>query len=280
MSQRQKRSLSADVDHDHLVNVKAIILDIEGTTTPITFVKDVLFPYIREHLEKYIKTNWNEKDVKEDVDALRKQAKADHDIDGAVPIPDSFDPSCQKEVISVQDAVIKNVLWLMDADRKITALKQLQGHMWRSGYENGVLKGQVYDDVVPAIKHWILSGRKVYIYSSGSVEAQKLLFGYSEKGDLLELFSGFFDTVIGAKIEEDSYRRIAKEIDYKENEILFVTDVAREARPCRKAGLKTIIVVRPGNAELTEDEINEFLTIHSFQELVSSEDEVKKLKAE
>uniref|UniRef100_A0A8C2TEC6 Enolase-phosphatase 1 n=1 Tax=Coturnix japonica TaxID=93934 RepID=A0A8C2TEC6_COTJA len=142
-------------------------------------------------------------------------------------------------------AVVDNVHWQMALDRKTTALKQLQGHMWRAAYATGLVKGEIFEDVVPAIRKWREAGMKVYIYSSGSVEAQKLLFGYSTEGDILELFDGHFDTKIGPKVESESYRRIAASIGCDTNNILFLTDVPREANAAEEADTHVAVVIRP-----------------------------------
>ncbi|OCT58578.1 hypothetical protein XELAEV_18002013mg [Xenopus laevis] len=170
--------------------VTTILLDIEGTTTPITFVK----------------------------------AEKDSHIDGFVPIPSAISDNETENMIQ---AVVDNVYWQMSLDRKTTALKQLQGHMWRSAYITGQLKGEVYEDVVPSIRQWRELGFKLYIYSSGSVEAQKLLFGYSIEGNLLKLLDGHFDTTVGHKVESKSYRNIADSIRCSPENILFLTDVVK-----------------------------------------------------
>ncbi|XP_035688168.1 enolase-phosphatase E1 [Branchiostoma floridae] len=260
----------ADGPHDIsglLDGVSVVLLDIEGTTTPITFVKDELFPYVRSHVRQHLEEHWQEEECQEDIAALRKQAKEDKEMDGVVLVPECTtddDEETRKKVLS---AVVDNVLWNMDADRKVTALKQLQGHMWRAAYQTGKIKGEVYPDVVPAIRGWLETGRQVYIYSSGSVEAQKLLFGFSSEGDLLELFSGHFDTTTGLKVETESYRRIAKAVGCDPANILFLTDVVREAKPSREAGMKTCLTVRPGNAPLTEEDWANYPVIKSFSEL-------------
>ncbi|TRY83242.1 hypothetical protein DNTS_032509 [Danionella cerebrum] len=163
--------------------------------------------------------------------------------------------------------VVENVIWQMAVDRKSTALKQLQGHMWRAAYMTGKIRGQVYQDVIPAITRWRRHGLKVYIYSSGSVEAQKLLFGFSVHGDLLDLFDGHFDTNIGAKVESKSYENIAERIGCHPEEIIFLTDVTREAKAAEDAGLNVAVVVRPGNMELSEEEKNHYRIITSFSQL-------------
>ncbi|XP_075356934.1 enolase-phosphatase E1 isoform X1 [Mycteria americana] len=206
--------------------VRAILLDIEGTTTPIAFVQETLFPYIKDNVKEYLRTHWEEEECQRDVGLLRKQAQEDSSLDGAVPIPLETG-SGEEELEQVIQAVVDNVHWQMSLDRKTTALKQLQGHMWRAAYATGHVKGEIFEDVVPAIRKWREAGMKVYIYSSGSIEAQKLLFGYSTEGDILELFDGHFDTKIGPKVESESYRRIAASIGCATNNILFLTDVPR-----------------------------------------------------
>ncbi|NP_001089358.1 enolase-phosphatase E1 [Xenopus laevis] len=205
--------------------VTTILLDIEGTTTPITFVKDVLFPYIKENIKKYLLEHWQEKECQEDITQLQKQAEKDSHIDGFVPIPSAISDNETENMIQ---AVVDNVYWQMSLDRKTTALKQLQGHMWRSAYITGQLKGEVYEDVVPSIRQWRELGFKLYIYSSGSVEAQKLLFGFSIEGNLLKLLDGHFDTTVGHKVESKSYRNIADSIRCSPENILFLTDVVKD----------------------------------------------------
>ncbi|XP_039246977.1 enolase-phosphatase E1 isoform X1 [Pipra filicauda] len=298
--------------------VRAILLDIEGTTTPIAFVqvcwgshiwgwtllrsltvppartgggrsggscaqqapvsalqgkrevgevtRETLFPYIKDNVKEYLRAHWEEEECQRDVGLLRKQAQEDSSLDGAVPIP-LESGSGEEELERVIQAVVDNVHWQMSLDRKTTALKQLQGHMWRAAYATGLVKGEIFEDVVPAIRKWREAGMKVYIYSSGSIEAQKLLFGYSTEGDILELFDGHFDTKIGPKVESESYRRIAASIGCATNNILFLTDVPREANAAEEADTHVAVVIRPGNAGLTDDEKSYYSLISSFTEL-------------
>ncbi|XP_037752687.1 enolase-phosphatase E1 isoform X2 [Chelonia mydas] len=200
--------------------VAVILLDIEGTTTPITYVKDTLFPYIRDNVKEYLRMHWEEEECQQDISLLRKQAEEDSNLDGFVPIPLETGNG-EHEVEQVIQAVVDNVHWQMSLDRKTTALKQLQGHMWRAAYTTGHMKGEFFQDVVPAIRKWREAGMKVYIYSSGSVEAQKLLFGYSTE----------------------------------------------EANAAEEADMHVAVVVRPGNAGLTDDEKSYYSLITSFNEL-------------
>uniref|UniRef100_A0A8C5UL93 Enolase-phosphatase 1 n=1 Tax=Microcebus murinus TaxID=30608 RepID=A0A8C5UL93_MICMU len=170
--------------------VAAILLDVEGTTTPIAFVQDILFPYIKENVKEYLQTHWEEEECQQDVSLLRKQAEEDAHLDGAVPIPGASGSGAQDPQRTIQ-AVVDNVCWQMSLDRKTTALKQLQGHMWRAAFAAGRMKAEFFADVVPAVRKWREAGMKVYIYSSGSVEAQKLLFGHSTDGDILGVVTCF-----------------------------------------------------------------------------------------
>nr|XP_044998690.1 enolase-phosphatase E1 isoform X2 [Jaculus jaculus] len=246
--------------------VTVILLDIEGTTTPIAFVKDILFPYVKENVKEYLQTHWEEEECQQDVSLLRKQAEEDAQLDGAVPIP-AASGNGEDDLQQMIQAVVDNVCWQMSLDRKTTALKQLQGHMWRAAFTAGHMKAEFFADVVPAIRKWREAGRKVYVYSSGSVEAQKLLFGHSTEGDILELVDGHFDTKIGHKVESESYRKIANSIGCSTNNILFLTDVTLEASAAEEADVHVAVVVRPGNAGLTDDEKTCYSLITSFSEL-------------
>ncbi|XP_050460896.1 enolase-phosphatase E1 [Cataglyphis hispanica] len=247
-------------DQDEIA--RTVLVDIEGTTTSISFVKETLFPYVRQNLKNYIETKWEDEEFKQDYEKLKEQAKKDEEdkLDGFVAITGDK-PEEEK------DSLLKNILWQMDNDRKTGALKQLQGHMWREAYKTGAVKAHVYEDVPKALESWKNDGRKIYVYSSGSVEAQKLLFGHSIYGDLLKYFSGFFDTEVGAKQESDSYKNILSKIDDKPSNVVFLTDVVKEAAAAKEAGLSTIIVVREGNAALNDEEKITYTTIKSFLDL-------------
>ncbi|KAL6432555.1 hypothetical protein ACFW04_006847 [Cataglyphis niger] len=247
-------------DQDEIA--RTVLVDIEGTTTSISFVKETLFPYVRQNLKNYIETKWEDEEFKQDYEKLKEQAKKDEEdkLDGFVAITGDK-PEEEK------DSLLKNILWQMDNDRKTGALKQLQGHMWREAYKTGAVKAHVYEDVPKALESWKNDGRKIYVYSSGSVEAQKLLFGHSIYGDLLKYFSGFFDTEVGAKQESDSYKNILSKIDDKPSNVVFLTDVVKEAAAAKEAGLSTIIVIREGNAALNDEEKITYTTIKSFLDL-------------
>lgn len=240
-----------------------ILLDIEGTTTPISFVSDVLFPYARDNVGRHLSATFETAETQDDINLLRSQVEDDfaQSVNGAVPIP--ANDKGKEEVVA---ALVANVEAMIRSDRKITALKQLQGHIWRTGYENNELKGVVFDDVPEALKKWHALGIKVYIYSSGSRLAQRLIFGKTNYGDLRKYLSGFFDTTVGNKKETRSYVEISDSLGVdKPSEILFVTDVVQEAVAAKAAGMDVLISVRPGNAALPEN--HGFRTIKSFSEI-------------
>ena len=223
----------------------AVVLDIEGTTTSISFVYDELFPFARAHVKGYLEAHWDDPSVEAIVQGLRRRA-ADDLSSGDTDAPQI--PEGQGAL----EAAVANVHWQMDRDRKTTALKALQGRIWVDGYERGELLGHLFDDVPGAITAWIDRGCTVHIYSSGSVAAQKLLFGYSVAGDLTPSLSGYFDTGTGGKKEADSYREIAAALGLSEPQLLFVTDSLAEAEAARQAGVQAVLSVRPGNPELPE----------------------------
>jgi enolase-phosphatase E1 len=210
--------------------MRAVLTDIEGTTTSLSFVKDVLFPYSRHHLGEYVRVHEKEPAVRavlEDVRAIEPAQTTD-------------------EIIAVLDR------WILE-DRKVTPLKALQGMMWRSGYDNGELVAHVYDDAVAALRAWHARGILLYVYSSGSVDAQKLLFGHTSHGDLTPLFSGFFDTTTGPKLDAASYRSIASKVALPAGDIRFFSDSVPELDAARLAGMQTSWVDREGTHPVTHD---------------------------
>ena len=211
-----------------LDKVDYILTDIEGTTTSVSFVYDVLFPYFREHI-------WDLRNMTgiAEVDNAFAETKA------IVLKEDGI------ELKSTEEIIEKLNQWC-DEDRKITPLKTLQGLLWKIGYEKGVLKGHVYDDVPIALDKWNRMSLKIGVFSSGSVEAQKLIFGYSIKGDLTPYFSNYFDTKTGMKRETETYSKIAQIINFQPNKILFLSDIVEELEAAEKAGFQTIQLVRPG----------------------------------
>jgi enolase-phosphatase E1 len=239
--------------------VEAVLLDIEGTTTPMAFVHDVLFPFARTHLTEFLNDERETPRVRELLAALQAEHAAD-DAAGEKP-PQWRDATLQDRVASA-DAYLR---WLMDRDRKSPALKQLQGWIWERGYRAGRLEGQIFADVAPAIRRWRAAGRDVAIYSSGSELAQRLLFGSTPQGDLAALMTGFFDTAVGAKTSVASYARIARALKRDPAAVLFVSDVTAELAAARAAGLQVALAIRPGNPP--QEHSDQYEHVRSFDEL-------------
>lgn len=202
--------------------IKAIVTDIEGTTSSIDFVQQVLFPYARLHMRAFLR----EQAGNDEVQRLLAEVEQVENRD-----------------LSLSEAADVLERWI-DEDRKLTPLKALQGMIWRRGYEAGELKGHVYADTPAALRGWQASGLRLYVYSSGSVEAQKLIFGYTEHGDLTPLFSGYFDTRVGGKRESQSYRNILQQIGLPGEQVLFLSDIGEELDAAQAAGMKTCQLLR------------------------------------
>lgn len=204
--------------------IKAIVTDIEGTTSSLSFVHEVLFPYAREHIADFVRCHAEDPHIVSHLNDVRHTAGEELTIDG----------------------IIEQLIQWIDTDQKITPLKALQGMIWKAGYQQGDFTGHIYDDALRNLQQWHAQGIKLYVFSSGSVQAQKLLFGYSDAGDLTPLFSGYFDTQIGNKREKDAYLAIAKQINMANNEILFLSDIRQELDAAAEADMKTVWLVRDG----------------------------------
>ena len=220
--------------------IRAVLLDIEGTTTPIAFVHDVLFPYARARVRSFVERERTSGVVAEAIAQLANEHARDAESAEAPPPWPGRSPD-------VVDGITDYAIWLMDRDRKSTGLKLLQGYIWEEGYRAGDLRGQVFPDVAPAIRRWRGAGLQVAIYSSGSELAQRRLFESTADGDLTPLLAGFFDTTIGSKMSPESYARIAARLGRHPGEVVFVSDVARELEAAGAAGLAVVLCVRPGN---------------------------------
>lgn len=205
--------------------ITTILTDIEGTTSSLRFVHDVLFPYARERLPAFIVTHADTPEVQHWLHQAAEEAGM---------------------VSATQQELIELLIAWIDADRKSTALKALQGMIWQEGYANGTYQAHVYPEVAPRLRAWQRAGKRLYVYSSGSVQAQELFFGHTDAGDLGAVFSGYFDTESGAKREAGSYRRIAAEIGVPASEILFLSDTIEELDAARAAGMQTTLVMREG----------------------------------
>jgi enolase-phosphatase E1 len=217
---------------------RLFLLDVEGTIAPLSLIYEQLFPYARTHFPKYLQQHALEPAIESDLKMLAEENS------------EESDPSCPSfRTPEYWEEAIPYIEWLMDRDRKSTALKSLQGRIWKGGFERGELKGTLFDDVPPALERWSANGH-VAIYSSGSVAAQLLLFRHSSFGDLTPLISGYFDTRTGPKTALASYQAIATAMDVEPREVMFFSDVVRELDPAKEAGCQTRLVEREGNAAI------------------------------
>jgi enolase-phosphatase E1 len=243
---------------------KLYLLDVEGTVSPISLVYEQLFPYAKKHMEPYLRAHvrepWIDAGLAEDLALLASENAAETD-DGAPKLVAPEDEGSWEAAVPEAAAYLH---WLMERDRKSTALKALQGRVWRAGFEAGELVGTLFEDVPQAIARWNQRA-PVAIYSSGSVEAQQLLFRHSSAGDLTPYLAGFFDTRMGAKTAAASYLAIARAAQVDAEEILFFSDVLRELDPAREAGCQTRLVLREGNAPVENH--NGHVAIRSFDDV-------------
>lgn len=206
--------------------IKAILTDIEGTTSSIDFVQQTLFPYAKAQLRFFLREHAGDEAVQQQLVEVERLAHHALSLDGAADVLEQ---------------------WIAE-DRKFTPLKALQGMVWRQGYESGALRGHVYADTPEYLRRWHAQDLKLYVYSSGSVEAQQLIFGHTDYGDLTPLFSGYFDTRVGGKREAASYRAIVQQIDLPADRLLFLSDVGEELDAAHDAGLATCQLIRDDKA--------------------------------
>jgi enolase-phosphatase E1 len=218
--------------------ILALLLDIEGTTTPIDFVFKSLFPYAAANVEQFLGQNHSDPEIKNLIAELRSTWSAAASSGAPVWIESSPEEK--------RASAASYVRWLIDRDSKITPLKTLQGKIWEQGFRSGALKGEVYPDVAPAFARWRRQGCRIAIFSSGSVLAQKLLFSHSTAGDLSSFIEAFFDTTTGPKREPASYKEIAAALNFPPDQILFVSDIPAELDAARAAHLHTAHSLRPG----------------------------------
>lgn len=242
-------------------SIRGILLDIEGTTTPISFVHDVLFSYARARLKDYLLATWDSAETLADGAALLAERAADEAQ--MLSPPAQVTGTREDEICSVA----AYVNWLIDRDRKSTALKNLQGKIWQRGYADGTLRAELYEDVAPALVRWKQAGLSLNIFSSGSVFAQKLLFAHTVAGDVTHLIDNYFDTTTGAKTEAESYRRIAFALGLSAERVLFMSDVVAELDAAIVAGMKTVLCVRPGNVPQRRVEAHPI--IHTFADVLN-----------
>jgi len=241
-------------------SLQAILLDIEGTSTPIDFVYRTLFPYARRKLNGFLVDHSEDPAVRDDIDALRRQRAKD--VNEELNPPPWIQDTQQAELASATEFA----LWLMDRDSKCAALKSLQGKIWQEGYQKGELRGEVYPDVPAALARWVAQGKTICIFSSGSVLAQRLLFGSTAAGDLNRFIHANFDTTVGTKHSPESYARIAETLAITPANILFISDVAKELDAAQEAGMQTALCER---TELAGRSATTHSVIHTFDEILT-----------
>lgn len=239
--------------------VQAILLDVEGTTTPIAFVVQRLFPYARTHLRLHVEQHATAPEYGRLLERLREEH--DSDRHAGQPVP-AWVPAPGTTHLA---SAVTYLEWLMDRDRKSTALKDLQGRIWEEGYRLGQLQGEVFADVPGALARWRAHGLAIGIFSSGSVLAQQLLFRHSTAGDLTGHLRWHFDTAVGSKADADSYRRIVAEMPLPAQDVLFISDTVRELDAARTAGLQTRLAIRPGNAATPDG--HGHAVVHTFDDV-------------
>jgi len=241
--------------------IRGVLLDIEGTTTPIAFVHEVLFSYARSQVRSFLTKHFGSAELLADLQQLREEHVTD--------VKQNLQPPALGDMDAPRDAAVDSlceyVSWLIDRDRKSTGLKSLQGKIWKQGYIDGTLKAELFADVAPALKRWHRAGLKISIFSSGSSLAQKLLFAHTDAGDLTGLIDNYIDTTVGSKTDVASYRRIASALHLPAREILFISDVVPELDAAGAAGMQTLLCVRPGNQPQPFAE--RYLIIRDFDEI-------------
>jgi enolase-phosphatase E1 len=239
--------------------IRGILLDIEGTVTPISFVHEILFPYARSHVRDYLAAQFDSAETISDLARLRNEHALDVQEDREPP------PLVDGPRDAVIDSIVSYVLWLMDRDRKSAGLKSLQGKIWEQGYLDGSLTAPLFAGVLPAIEKARHAGLKIAIFSSGSIFAQRLLFAHTNAGDLAEFIDAYFDTTTGPKTEPESYRRIAAALHLRPPEVLFISDIVAELDAASKTGMQTLLCIRPGNHPV--DLIVSHTIIRSFSDI-------------
>ena len=239
-------------------HIRAVVVDIEGTTTPVSFVYDVLFPYARTALPTFVREHLDDAELRDTWQLMRDDRA--QDVKRGESPPGWRDDGREQRIAST----VAYAEWLMDRDRKAPGLKSLQGHIWKRGYETGELRGEVYPDVPDAFARWRAAGMRIAIFSSGSVLAQQLLFRTTASGDLTRLIDAWFDTGVGPKATPDSYRRIADALGCPADALLFISDTEAEIDAARAAGWTVLLCVRSPGGPVPEAP---FDTIRSFNSI-------------
>jgi len=222
-----------------MAKILAVLTDIEGTTSSLSFVKEVLFPYSKNKLRSFLESHWNDERIRTILDELFNKTG---------------------KTLSFEETLEMLIRWI-DEDRKDTVLKELQGYIWEEGYQKGELKGHIYQDAYEKLQEWHAKGIRIYVFSSGSVMAQRLLFSHTPYGDLTYLFSGYFDTKVGSKKDSQSYKKIAQAINLKPQEVLFLSDLEEELDAAKSVGMQTLRLIREGEATSKHKTAKNFYSI-------------------
>lgn len=233
--------------------MKAILLDIEGTTTPINFVHKTLFPYAKNKIGEYVAENFDA--ISLEIELLKKEYKKDF-------LDQLYGRDFREDV---PETIVEYLKFLIEIDRKSTPLKSLQGKIWQAGYESGEIESVIFEDVPRAFERWKSEEKRIAIYSSGSVLAQKMIFRYSNFGDLTSYISNYFDTNVGHKRETESYVKIAHALNHPPKRVAFVSDISQELDAAKTAGFETFLSIRAGNAPIENQAKHK--AIHSFDEI-------------
>ena len=241
---------------DPASGIRVVLLDIEGTTTPMAFVHETLFTFARERLDDYLARHWRDAEVQEIVRTLADEHAAERED------ATTWNAASDAEW---RESATRYVRWLMERDRKSPGLKELQGLIWEDGYRAGKLHGIVWDDVPVAMKRWHDAGLRIAIYSSGSERAQRRLFESTEQGDLTPMITAFFDTRVGGKLAAESYGRIATALGVTPAAVCFVSDVAGELQAAATAGCRVVLSSRPGNP--AQSGVEAFPVVTSFDQI-------------
>ncbi len=236
--------------------MKSFLIDIEGTTVPISFVHEVLFPFARERMEDFLKTY--EFDVSE-FTSIKHEFEKDI-TSGTEQILKLF----PNHISFTKKSIPIYLCYLIDVDRKFGVLKKIQGKIWKDGYEKGLLKSNLFQDVPEFLMKAKSENIDCHVYSSGSEEAQILIYKYSNFGDLTNTFATYFDTAMGGKRETQSYLNIAHHLDREPQDFVFFTDILEEAIAAKEAGMESVILNRPGNASLPPHDFRVIPDLLSF----------------
>ena len=227
-----------------MMNRQHLLLDIEGTTCPVSFVSDVLFPFAKQELSDYIKKHWDKSPNNKQIQAAKKEW-----LDDQSPVSNQIKQQVSKGEIKEIDGLIQYLKYLIGIDKKSTALKDLQGNIWERGYNNGELKSQLFPETADCLREWREKGLTLSVYSSGSIQAQKLLYRHSSNGDLEDLFSHWFDSHTGPKRSSESYTLIAQKLHIPPDNIWFISDNGSECDAAHSAGIHTLFSLRDGNPD-------------------------------